>query len=257
MSGATARKPRPPNTGSCPRQEIDSSGQPCTKMIGVACARRRKERRSCAARSWRHFPEWGSSCALRAPGGFGAREPDALQIQVAGFARPNKWDVPETATRASILAQGSRPTLRNEPQAAAQASGEGGSWRECRRRRRRRRSPARRRPRPRCRFGHEPRRQGHRLRRRHRPHSLPVLPPRSGGDDRLRPRAVDRAFRAHPDGGACGSRSRSSSRPSRPCSWWRRSCGSRSTFRPRASSCRTANRGRRRPATSSAASPAW
>src|SRR5271157_4254252 len=38
MSGATARNPRLANTGSCPRQEIDSSGQPCTKMIGVACA---------------------------------------------------------------------------------------------------------------------------------------------------------------------------------------------------------------------------
>ncbi len=37
MSGATARNPRLANTGSCPRQEIDSSGQPCTKMIGVAC----------------------------------------------------------------------------------------------------------------------------------------------------------------------------------------------------------------------------
>ena len=51
------------------------------------------------------------------------------------------------------------------------------------------------------RAGGKPRRQGHRLRRRHRPHSLPLLPPRSRGDDRLRPRAVDRAFRAHPDGG--------------------------------------------------------
>src|SRR5271170_1854442 len=38
MSGATARKPKAANAGSCSRQEIESSGQPCRKRIGVALA---------------------------------------------------------------------------------------------------------------------------------------------------------------------------------------------------------------------------
>ncbi len=46
------------------------------------------------------------------------------------------------------------------------------------------------------------RRQGHRLRGRHRADPVPVLPARPGDDDRLRPGDVDRALRPHPDGRA-------------------------------------------------------
>ena len=47
----------------------------------------------------------------------------------------------------------------------------------------------------------KPRRQGHRLRRRHHPDPLPVLPARAGDDDRLRPGVFDRDLGPHPDGG--------------------------------------------------------
>ena len=51
------------STGSWRHQPIDSSGQPCTNMISVPPSGRRKtERSSCAARSWRRAPGWGSSC---------------------------------------------------------------------------------------------------------------------------------------------------------------------------------------------------
>ena len=73
--------------------------------------------------------------------------------------------------------------------------------------------------------------RGHRVRGRHHPRPLPVLPARSGADDRLRPGVFDRAVGADPDGRRSGSRSRWNFRRSRPCCWWRRCCGWRSTFR--------------------------
>jgi flagellar biosynthesis protein FlhA len=53
-----------------------------------------------------------------------------------------------------------------------------------------------------ARLAHEPGRQGHRLRRRHRTYPLPLLPARPGFHDRFRPCALDRARRADPDGRA-------------------------------------------------------
>ena len=89
-----------------------------------------------------------------------------------------------TALPCSILAQGSQPILPRRSAVCWLLKSEGGDVIDGGGDRAR----------------SKPRRQGHRLRCWHRPHSLPVFPPRSSGDDRLWPCAVDCAFGAHPDG---------------------------------------------------------
>ena len=85
--------------------------------------------------------------------------------------------------------------------------------------------------------------QRHRFRHRHRDGALPVLPARSGADDRLRPGAVDRALRPDPDGVAVDPEAAGVLGVSRPSCWSRRCCAWRSTSRRRGSFSRTAAAG--------------
>ena len=119
---------------------------------------------------------------LRPPRG---REPDTQRVQVAGALRPDK----RRRRRSAATVRSSRKVHGSSCRAGGRAgrlTSEGGDVIDGGGNR----------------AGSEPRRQGHRLRRRHRPHPLPVLPAGSGDHDRLRPGAFDRAVGAHLDGGA-------------------------------------------------------